>query len=153
MLFNTSSTIEEAAWKNVVLLSLRYTGQELSCLVLSSFGCSKIQIAADKKSQKRLFGLVARNRLSQALPLSFSSSSDFLSFSKQKALKERERMKELELEEALQLVELMMGSQFPVTVRGLSRLADVYVCKCAVCFTKKSTSCHQPRRTPRKHGG
>ena len=36
------------------------------------------------KSQKRLFGLAARNRLSLFLPLSFSSSSYFLSFSIQK---------------------------------------------------------------------
>ena len=34
--------------------------------------------------KKRLFGLAARNRLSLSLPLSFSSSSDFLSFSIQK---------------------------------------------------------------------
>ena len=38
-------------------------------------------------SQKRiLFGLAARNRLSLSLPLSFSSSSYFLSFSKRKFL-------------------------------------------------------------------
>ena len=34
--------------------------------------------------KKGLFGLAARNRLSLSLPLSFSSSSYFLSFSKQK---------------------------------------------------------------------
>ena len=34
--------------------------------------------------QKRLFGLAARNRLSLSLPLSFSPSSSFLSFSIQK---------------------------------------------------------------------
>ena len=38
------------------------------------------------KSQKRLFELAARNRLSLSLPLSFSSSSYFLSFSKQKSM-------------------------------------------------------------------
>ena len=36
------------------------------------------------KSQKRLFELAVRNRLSLSLPLSFSFSSNFFSFSKQK---------------------------------------------------------------------
>ena len=39
-----------------------------------------------KISKKRLFGLAARNRLSLSLPLSFSSSSYFISFSIQKGV-------------------------------------------------------------------
>ena len=85
------------------------TGQELSCLDhgMSSFACSKIQIAADKKNLKNDYSgwwpAIAFLRLflfHSLLRLTF-----FLSQNK-KALKERERMKELELElveEALQL--------------------------------------------------
>ena len=43
-----------------------------------------VQLQVRQNLKKRLFGLAARNRLSLSLPLSFSSSSYFLSFSKQK---------------------------------------------------------------------
>ena len=43
-----------------------------------------LQVRQNLKKKKRLFGLAARNRLSLSLPLSFSPSSYFLSFSIQK---------------------------------------------------------------------
>ena len=53
--------------------------------------------SSPEKSQKRLFGLAARKRRSLSLPLSFSSSSYFLPFSKQKSQTEEapERAKRL----------------------------------------------------------
>ena len=52
-----------------------------------TFVCEVIRyrLAQVHKDLKGLFELVARNHLSQSLSLSFSSSSYFLSFSKQKS--------------------------------------------------------------------
>ena len=59
---------------------IRLTRLTLVCKVIRY---RLVQVRQNLK--KRLFGLAARNRLSLSLPLSFSSSSYYLSFSIQKA--------------------------------------------------------------------
>ena len=61
---------------------IRPTRLTLVCEVIR---CRLIQVRQNLK-KKRLFGLAARNCHSLSLPLSFSSSSYFLSFSKQKSI-------------------------------------------------------------------
>ena len=58
---------------------IRLTRLTLVCEVIR-YRLVKVQ----QNLKERLFGLATRNRLSLSLPLSFSSSSYFLSFSKQK---------------------------------------------------------------------
>ena len=63
---------------------IRLTHSTLVCEVI---GFRLVQVRQNLKERKKekLVGLAARNRLSLSLPLSFSSSSHFISFSKQKS--------------------------------------------------------------------